>query len=51
MVTDDGTGKGTCMSSAAQTGPLYGYILGDNFLKNVIAVFDVGCAELRFRSR
>lgn len=27
------------------------YILGDSFLKNVIAVFDVGSSEMRFASR
>jgi aspergillopepsin I len=24
------------------------YILGDTFLRNIVAVFDVGAAELRF---
>ena len=27
------------------------YILGDVFLKNVVAVFDVGASEMRFAAR
>ena len=47
MILND---DGTCFSGIADggTGP---YILGDVFFKNVIAVFDVGAAEMRFAPR
>jgi hypothetical protein len=41
---------GLCMTAIASggTGP---YILGDVFLQNVLAMFDVGDAKMRFISR
>jgi len=41
---------GLCMTAIASggAGP---YILGDVFLQNVLAVFDVGNAQMRFTSR
>lgn len=41
---------GLCMTGVASggTGP---YILGDVFMQNVLAVFDVGNAQMRFMSR
>lgn len=41
---------GYCAISVASggSGP---YILGDAFLQNVVAVFDVGAAQMRFYSR
>ncbi len=42
--------SGMCMTaiSSGGDGP---YILGDTFLQNVLAVFDVGRAQMRFISR
>lgn len=41
---------GLCMTGIASggTGP---YILGDVFLQNVLAIFDVGSAKMKFISR
>ena len=41
---------GLCMTAIGSggTGP---YILGDTFLQNVVAIFDIGNAEMRFLSR
>ncbi|MCJ1303494.1 hypothetical protein MMC08_006304 [Hypocenomyce scalaris] len=43
-------GDGTCISGVDDGGP-GPYILGDVFLKNVIAVYDVGASEMRFAAR
>jgi len=45
MILSDSTGA--CFT-AIQDGSSGPYILGDVFLKNVVAVFDVGAAEMRF---
>ncbi|KAF7544477.1 hypothetical protein G7Z17_g9917 [Cylindrodendrum hubeiense] len=42
------TGLCACGISTGGPGP---YILGDVFLQNVLAVFDIGAAEMRFYSR
>ena len=41
---------GTCLSGVADAG-LGSSILGDVFLRNVLAVFDVGAKEMRFAAR
>ncbi|KAI9815717.1 MAG: hypothetical protein M1827_002113 [Pycnora praestabilis] len=43
-------GDGTCVTAIndGEDGP---YILGDPFLKNVLAIFDVGASEMRFAAR
>jgi aspartyl protease len=45
MILDNG--DGTCISGV-QDGGSGPYILGDVFMKNVVVVFDVGAAEMRF---
>ncbi|KAH7173695.1 aspartic peptidase domain-containing protein [Fusarium flagelliforme] len=45
---DQSNGKCALAISTGGSGP---YILGDVFLQNVVAVFDVGGAEMRFYSR
>ncbi|KAM0554706.1 hypothetical protein ACHAPJ_006777 [Fusarium lateritium] len=45
---DPATGKCSMTISTGGSGP---YILGDVFLQNVVAVFDVGGAEMRFYSK
>jgi hypothetical protein len=47
-LTDPSNGKCALSISTGGSGP---YILGDVFLQNVVAVFDVGGAEMRFYSR
>lgn len=47
-VVDPGTGF---CAVALTTGGMGPYILGDVFLQSVLAVFDVGGAEMRFYSR
>ncbi|KAK7403450.1 hypothetical protein QQX98_010771 [Neonectria punicea] len=47
-LVDPLTGLCACGISSGGPGP---YILGDVFLQNVLAVFDVGAAEMRFYSR
>ncbi|RGP76021.1 hypothetical protein FLONG3_5412 [Fusarium longipes] len=47
-LTDESNGKCALAISTGGPGP---YILGDVFLQNVVAVFDVGGAEMRFYSR
>ncbi|KAK3706964.1 hypothetical protein LTR37_012463 [Vermiconidia calcicola] len=42
---DRATGLCACGIQASPTQP---YILGDTFLKNVVAVFDIGASEMRF---
>lgn len=47
-------GDGTCMTSIIATVPVSGIVLnvlGDAFLKNVVAVFDFGKDEMRFAAR
>lgn len=39
---------GLCLSGIQSGDDLGGYILGEVFLKNVVVVFDVGAAEMRF---
>lgn len=46
--TEPVTGKCAIAISTGGSGP---YILGDPFLQNVVAVFDVGGAEMRFYSK
>jgi len=49
-----GPGGNTCISGVDDGGSADSssvYVLGDVFLKNVIAVFDIGAAEMRFASR
>lgn len=43
-------GDGTCISGVNDAGESLS-ILGDVFLKNVLAVFDVGASEMRFAAR
>ena len=47
-LVDQSNGKCAIAISTGGSGP---YILGDVFLQNVVAVFDVGGAEMRFYSR
>ncbi|KAJ4127232.1 hypothetical protein NW768_008860 [Fusarium equiseti] len=47
-LVDQSNGKCALAISTGGSGP---YILGDVFLQNVVAVFDVGGAEMRFYSR
>ncbi|THV54286.1 hypothetical protein BGAL_0030g00180 [Botrytis galanthina] len=51
MVQDDNTGTGNCVAGVSDGDPFDFYTLGDVFLKNVVAVFDVGASQLKFRSR
>lgn len=44
------TGEGVCLSGIQDGGNTLA-ILGDVFLKNVLAVFDVGAAQMRFAAR
>ena len=48
MIVDNGDGSCYTAFTEAQDGPS---ILGTPFLKNVVTVFDVGAAELRFAAR
>jgi hypothetical protein len=50
MIQDAGLGRKTCMSGV-QPGHEGASILGDVFLKSVVAVFDVGVGEMRFAAR
>ena len=45
------SGNGTCISGVNDAGSGGLSILGDVFLKNVLAVFDVGASEMRFAAR
>lgn len=47
-LVDPGTGYCATAITTGGSGP---YILGDVFLQNVLAVFDVGNAEMRFYAR
>ena len=51
--TTDANGKKVCSTSTVDggTGSDNVYALGDPFLKNVVAVFDVGAGMMRFASR
>ena len=52
--TDTSTGQETCISGIDDGGSDASsdlYILGDTFLKNVVAKFDVGNGELGFAAR
>lgn len=42
---------GDCLTTIVPGGPSGPYILGAVFLQNVLAVFDVGAAEMRFAAR
>lgn len=44
-------GSGTCVSGIAATGSNGASFLGQTFLKNVLAVFDVGAQMMRFAAR
>lgn len=50
LILDVGIGDNTCITGIYDggQGP---YILGDVFLKNVLAVFDVGASQMRFAAR
>lgn len=43
--------SGKCFSTVSDGGPDGPWVLGDVFLKNVLAVFDVGHGQMRFYSR
>ena len=45
------SGNGTCISGVDDAGTGGLSILGDVFLKNVLAIFDVGASEMRFAAR
>ena len=47
-LVDPVTGYCSIAVSSGQSGP---YVLGDVFLQNVLAVFDIGGAQMRFYSR
>lgn len=50
----DANGKNVCISGVDDGGDEPGvdvFILGDTFQKNVVSVFDVGAAEMRFAAR
>lgn len=54
LIFDAGVGNNICFSSVNDGGQLGQgniYILGDPFLKNVLAVFDIGNSEMSFSSR
>ena len=40
--------SGACLSAIQDGGATGPFILGDVFLNNVVAVFDVGAAQMRF---
>ena len=44
-------GTDLCITGIAATGPGGNSILGHTFLKNVVAVFDVGASQMRFAAR
>lgn len=50
LILDEDLGDGICLTGIqdGSTGP---YILGDVFLRNVVAVFDVGASEMKFASQ
>jgi len=49
IVPGDGLSEGFCTTAVVANDGLY--ILGDVFLKNVLAVFDIGATEMRFYQR
>lgn len=51
LLFDAGLGGGMCQIGIGNAMDLPPYILGTNFLTNVVAVHDVGKLELRFASR
>ena len=57
MILDAGTdsnGKKICISGVDDGGSSLAqdvFILGDTFQKNVVSIFDVGAAEMRFAPR
>ncbi|OQV05013.1 hypothetical protein CLAIMM_09817 [Cladophialophora immunda] len=50
LILDEDIPGGLCISGI-QSGPVGHYILGDTFLNNVLAVFDIGAAEMAFSPR
>ena len=44
-------GRGTCIPGVSDAGAAGFSILGDVFLENVLAIFDVGASEMRFAVR
>ena len=50
MTIDGGFGGNICLSGIQDDGGSFG-ILGDVFLKNVLAVYDIGASEMRFAAR
>lgn len=55
LIADVGLGDGLCVSGISDGGAIAGgdgiYVLGDTFMKNVLAVFDVGNSTMGFSSR
>ena len=51
MVIDDQSGLGHCMAGTTNAGKYAPYALGDVFMNNVVAVFDVGSGQMRFGAR
>jgi len=54
LLGQDGQGNDVCISGVSDGGsdPAQDvYILGDTFQKNVVSVFDIGAAEMRFAAR
>ena len=49
MIIDEG--YGSCITGITNAGTDFIGILGDVFLKNVLAVFDVGASQMRFSAR
>jgi hypothetical protein len=52
ILESDGLPDGTCLSAIQDGGDgSTPFILGDTFLRNVLAVFDIGAEMMRFSSR
>lgn len=55
LIADVGLGDGLCATAISDGGAIAGgdgtYVLGDTFMKNVLAVFDVGKSQMSFSSR
>ena len=51
MIIDDETGSGGCMAGINNGNVYAPYVVGVQFLKNTVVVFDVGREELRIKAR
>jgi len=51
MIIDDETGGGGCMAGINNGGIYAPYVVGVQFMKNVLVVFDIGKGELRIKAR